>query len=122
MEASGGGWEVLRITLSSFLAMGEEGDVGKMSEVGCLTVGKTLIWLVWWSEARGTFPNPPVRRYRVVFEGVLLYLCDDEGVAVLARSFGQVVVGSLGFSPINQFPYIGRCRASGGESLGHSDN
>lgn len=68
----------------------EESIVGKMAEVSRLTVGKALIWLLRWSDARGTFPNLPVRRCRVILERVPLYLCDEGGVAFMARSFGQV--------------------------------
>lgn len=72
--------------------------MARMADVGCLAVCGALCRLQQWAEARGTFPNPPMTRVLVVFEGVPHHLCDDEGLAFLARGFGHVEVGTLVFS------------------------
>lgn len=79
VEVSDGRWEVLRITFSSFVAVGEKVVAVKMAEVGCLTVGKALVRIRRGEEAKGTFPNPLVRRHRVIFEGCRSFSAMMEG-------------------------------------------
>lgn len=46
VESSGGGWEIARVTASSFLAVGDEEEtVERLVEVGCLSVGRALVRL-----------------------------------------------------------------------------
>lgn len=55
MEVAGGDWEVAWVTNSSFMVVGQEAIVDRMSEADLLAASGAVLYLHWWSSARGTF-------------------------------------------------------------------
>ncbi|MQL69240.1 hypothetical protein Taro_001529 [Colocasia esculenta] len=84
-EVDRGEWEVSRVLNSVFLAVGsDEEEVGRLVDTGLLAVGGSILSLHWWLSALGTFPTLPVRRFRVIIEGIPIFLRDEGGASFLS--------------------------------------